>query len=376
MPGPRDPEAAKLLQAPLAYPGIEDQQDVILATGVAEARRPKPKTRGTGGTKPATKAQPKPARTLTEEQQVTADQLITTIVRSPDGDRVPAGQPATVVASVEWKNAAGVLVPWDPAKIHVRYGKQKQDGPNVMVFRPTFEVQTLVIEVDLWSEKAREWRPHRIYSKDVTAYCAADISGLSDEEKHVVATLFGEGGSDAKRVQREEVIRIMWCIENRVRLIGSIHRALATNPKDATALAQRSFVEGRGWGKRPTYTAVLTKNQFDAVNEPEYKKAKDPANAIKNAVECARLQMTIDIALEVMTGIISDPDQGRGNPKAPGCFYYMTKDAFAANKAWNDAHPNVAEKDKRFAPDWPPLPGNPNEKHLFWGIEPKNAFKP
>lgn len=376
MAGPRDPRAAELVQAPLAYPGLDDQQDVILATGVAEARRPKRKTRGTGGAKPAAPVQPKPARTLTEEQQVTADQLSTIIVRSPDGDRVPSGQPAAVVVSVERKNAAGLLVPWDPAKIHVRYGKQKQDGPGVMVFRPTFNPQTLVIDVDLWSEKAREWRPHRIYAKDVTAYCAADISALSKEELRVVATLFGEGGSDAQHVTREEVVRIMWCIENRVRLIGSIHRDLAANANDATALAKKKFVEGRGWGKQPTYTAVLSKGQFDAVEGSQYKVAQDPANLVKNAIECERLQMTIDIAFGVITGTIPDPDQGRGNSKAPGCFYYMTKAAFKENKAWNDAHPKAADKDKKFAPDWNPLPSKENEKHLFWGIELKGAFKP
>lgn len=130
---------------------------------------------------------------------------------------------------------------------------------------------------------------------------------------------------------------------------------------------------GRGWGRQPTYTAVLSKSMFSGVGTPEYDKAQDPANLIKNEVECNRLQLTVDVALGVMTGSIPDPDAGRGNPVAPGCFYYMTKQAFAAHTEWNAKNPG---KKPKFAPTWDKLPGTASDKHCYRGIEPEGPFKP
>lgn len=376
-PPPRDRQAAELVQAPLSYPGIDDQQDDVLATGAAAARRPPRRPARTRPARPAAPPPPPPARTLTEEQQVTLDKLERIVVQAPAGDRAPAGQPVVATVSINWKNTAGVIGPWDPTKVNMRYGGRDDGestvGPGPFVFRPSYTKRTLIVTVDVWSERRGDWKPTQIYKQDITAYCPVDMSNwLSKEEKHVVATLFSEGGSDARGMAPDELVRVMWCIEHRLQLLLALDRALSDDPRDAVAKGRLEFARGRGWGRQPTYSGVLTKAQFSGIGTDEYKKALEPARLIKSDIECKRLQMTLDLALGVMTNTIADPDAGLGNPLAPGCFYYMTKDKYEDNREWNAEHPG----DQKFAPDWDKLPTRSSEKHYYWGIEPRNAFAP
>jgi len=370
MPPPRDRQAAELLQVPLSYPGLEDQEEDILATGDAQAGPGKPQLPGGGG-----KPEPKDGRTLTEEQRVTADDLDYGIMLTPDGEKAPSGETVTVYARFKWTDSAGVTAEWDPSRVHMRYGSaEKKDGNGLFQFRPTYTTRTLVVEVDLWSEKRGGWKRHQFFKQDITAYCSADTTSLSSEELHVVATLFSEGGSDARNVTEDELARIMWCIENRLLLLVALDRALADNPSDTVAKNRKKFATSRGWGREPTYESVLSKTQFTGIGSDEYEKAKDPPNLIKSDDECQRLQLTMEVALGVMTGTIPNPDAGLGNSLAPGCFYYMTK------KLYNENVRKIADKpelkDQLFAPDWDKLPSKDSEKHYYWGIEPRNAFKP
>ena len=290
---------------------------------------------------------------------------------------MPFGSAAAINVVVEWQDSSGKKVPWDPTKIRTRYGSPKtggvgRDGPGILTFRPTFLKQSIIVEVDLWSEKRGDWKPTRLYSQDVTAFCPIAINDLSTTDQHVVAALFSEGGSNAKGFSREEVIRVMWCFEHRRALLAELDAQLKTNPKDATALARKKFAVKRGWGNNGSYEAVLNRVQIDGVGGPEYKKAKDPANLIRSETECARLEMTMDVALSVITGSIPDPDAGLGNSKAPGCFYYMTKDQWEKNNKRNIANP---KKEPLFAPTWQRLPSKDSEIHFYWGIEPEGAFK-
>lgn len=312
---------------------------------------------------------------MTAEQQVTRDQLILTIVQTPAGDKAPAGSPVVCVASVEWKNPSGAVVPWDPGKIRMRYGaSQRSTGAGPFLFRPSYTKQTLVVQVDLWSERRGEWVSTTIYKQDITAYCAVDMGDwLSREEKHVVATLFSEGGSDAANMSRDELTRVMWCIQHRVDLLRSLETAAARDPRDEVARRRLKFARGRGWGRGGTYAAVLTKAQFSGIDTDQYKLALEPAQKISSEIECKRLAMTIDVVFGVMTGTIADPDAGRGNANEPGCFYYMTKTRFAENVAWNAANP---DKDPKLAPDWEKLPTRATDKHFYWGIEPSGPFGP
>lgn len=196
---------------------------------------------------------------------------------------------------------------------------------------------------------------------------------LSDEEKHVVATLFSEGGSDAANMDRDELTRVMWCIQHRVDLLRKLESAVASAPQDELARRRLKFARGRGWGREGTYAGVLVKAQFSGIGTDQYKLALDPAAKIKSEVECKRLALTIDVVFGVMTQTIADPDAGHGNAIEPGCFYYMTKTRYAENVAWNAANP---AKEPKFAPDWDKLPSRPADKHFYWGIEPSGPFGP
>ncbi len=376
MNGPVDRDVAELLQAPLSYPGLDDQEEDVMAAGVAQARQGRRPTRppATPPARPPARRTPPPARTLTPEQKVTKETLRWGVGIVPDQEKIPFGTSVDVSVVAKWVDDQGTEVPWDPSRIHVRFFRTTRDGPGPHRFEPEFTPKSIVVTVDLWNERAKEWRAVTLRTRTVTAYCPVDVPSLAVEPREVVATLFAEGGA-TPTMTRDELIRTAWCMRRRVELVAKMDADLARDP-DNRVLKRRVEKMRTYFAKRATYVAVLSHPlQFSGygTSDPRYVIAKDPKDRIKTADDCRRLNLTKEVALGVMDGSIADPYEGMGNPTAPGCLYYMTKARWEKHKTWNAENP---DKKPKFQPTWDRLPGKLGDIHFYWGMKLEDPFVP
>jgi hypothetical protein len=181
------------------------------------------------------------------------------------------------------------------------------------------------------------------------------------------------GGGATPSVTRNEVVRVAWSFRRRVELVGDLEADAAASPQDVL-LRRRLEKVHKYIARNASYRAVLSHSgQFSGFGDARYRIAKDPAKLVTNAEVCGRLTLTREVALGVMDGSITDPYAGAGNPTAPGCLYYMTKEAWAKFTKWNQEHPGEPPK---FAPTWDRLPAQNGDKHYYWGMKAEDPFLP
>ena len=287
---------------------------------------------------------------------------------SPTGTVFHAGQTATIQAHVFYEKASPTspigysTIPYYGDVIVQFMGKDlKGSGPHNIILD---SIGTKVIKIRGVPEVGKQaGRTVELLSIPITVVCGASLP--SDDDGLLSCIVFAEGGSNP-RADAKELYAVAWSIRNRKELVKAMQEAYSADASSENK-RKKNLVE-TVFGKVATYQAVITApKQYSGYGSDEYKKCEDPAARVTTAKECERLKLSIKVATEVIAGSASDPYQGRGNPKARGVFFYMTKDVHAERK-----------KRGGWVPNWEQLPALNGAKdiHFYWGMEPTHGFAP
>ena len=364
MSGPDDTLPKDLIASPKDYPDARGQAGAIFARDVAQARR-----------RPTPRRRTAPRSGPTKPEEVTTKDLDVKINFTPPfigGKAAFPEPPLQVSADVTWSDAAGVRRPWEPERIHIRYGSKPEfdAGPGPYHIEPVFGDRTwfVRVSVDLWIDG--RWQRKKVAeSAPVLAFCSVDMTtGLDQEDKDFIATLYGEGGGMAS-VSDAEATRIAWCMKSRVDLVRRVVDDAGREPSnqlfiDRLDAIRRDFSADA----TPTYHSVLSHpGQFKAWERKGFRQALKPM-AIVEPHACATLARTRRIALEVRSGLAPHFDAAGGDAFFRGCLFYMTKKQL---RDWKASHPGNTRWDYDTLPPLPAIDDHRADHHWYWPLRGK-----
>jgi len=367
-PGDGD-EVDELLQAPLSYPDLEDYPTDLLSPP--------------GGSllafndKKGAKSKKRKGPRKTQEMQVELKDLGGVIFvganQSTGGATgpllVPRGNPITAHGKISYHDKSGQEVQWKANRIKYLFRGKTEFGPGPHTFAAdAIGDFTLVVKVEIWSDKRRRWVSTTFHKQAVRVYCPVDVVSLSADAKLLACTIFSEGGSNPK-VDRKELVAIAWTVRNRLELLKKTEADAAAN---ATSVNKRKkkYVFSI-FGATADYAGVLTKARYSGIGTTQFQQCEKPVANITTNTACNRLQLSVDVAKAVMSGTEADPFAGLGNTNAPGAFFYMTKDLYKQRekqvKAGNRTRAGFHSGKK--------LPAlGTGDFHFFWGMNPSSQL--